>query len=255
MASEVLETTAAPTFIWSKLRLFCYTLLIGVIYVVVSTAALFGDAIYHLLTDPQFAILNWAENVESNPVALSVSSITSGLIGVIVTRWLVGLHEVSPWSFLGVRSCAGKSILLGCVILAALQLATMLLATFLERPDDETWTRVFQNANSFVSYGLLFITMVVAAPVAEELFFRGFLLNGLRSGGKSTGAAVILVSLAFAAIHLHYDLYDMTTLFIMAIILAMVRIRTESIVPCIAMHALWNLVGYILLAWAKAAPI
>ncbi|MDB5341515.1 MAG: hypothetical protein JWN70_7134 [Planctomycetaceae bacterium] len=253
MASEVLETTA-PTFIWSKFRLFCYSFVIGSIHLAVSVAALIADAIYHVLTDHQFTFMSWIEHVESDPVALCVSSIASGVIGVLVIRWLVGRHEASPWRFLGIRSCSGKSILLGCVVMAAMELASLLLASFLERPDEETWIKVFQNANSIVSYGLLFITMVVAAPVGEELFFRGFLLNGLRSGGKSTWFAVTFVSLAFAAVHLHYDLYDMTTLFIMAVVLAMVRIRTESIVPCIAMHALWNLVGFILLAWSKEVP-
>ena len=248
MASEVLETTA-PTFVWSKFRLFCYSFVIGVIYLVANVAALIGDAVYHFLTDHQFAFMSWIEHVESDPVALSVSLIVSGLIGVIATRWLVGLHEGSPWKFLGIRSCSWKSIFLGCVVMAAMELASLLLASFLERPDEETWIKVFQNANSIVAYGLLFVTMVVEAPVGEELFFRGFLLNGLRSGGRSNWFAVIFVSLAFAAVHLHYDLYDMTTLFIMAVVLAMVRIRTESIVPCIAMHAPWTLAGFILLAW------
>ena len=46
-------------------------------------------------------------------------------------------------------------------------------------------------------------------PVFEELFFRGFLLEGFRRTFLGTTGAVVLTSLLWAVIHTQYDLYYM----------------------------------------------
>ena len=251
MTDELTETPV-PAFVWSKTRLLCYFLLLGLTYLVTNVAAVVAVLIYDLLTDPRFVLMAWLERAAINDVLIVTTLIISDVCVLLLMRLLVGLHEVSPWRFLGVRSCSWKSLILGCLAIAACNAVAIVLDVVLERPEDPVWSAIFQNAQNYV---WLFIGMVIAAPVAEELVFRGFLLTGLRSNGMSDWLAVILVSVAFALIHFHYDLYDMTTIFVMGIALAIARIRSQSILPCIAMHGRWNLVAFVLSILSIDVPV
>jgi membrane protease YdiL (CAAX protease family) len=78
---------------------------------------------------------------------------------------------------------------------------------------------------------------VVLAPLFEEILFRGI---GLPLIARKWGvaAAVVLVSLFFAAIHFH--LPSMMPLFVIAVAFSLAYIHTGSIVVPIVMHALFN---------------
>jgi len=80
----------------------------------------------------------------------------------------------------------------------------------------------------------------VAAPVCEELLFRGFIFSSFR---KSFGAprAVILSAVLFALGHLSPT--NMLALFLAGIIFGYLRYRTRSIVPAIGAHCFNNLIG------------
>lgn len=82
----------------------------------------------------------------------------------------------------------------------------------------------------------------------EEIIFRGFLFNGIAV--KSTKRAVIITSLTFAIGHIvnllnGYDLADNLIQVVYAVgcgfMLAIVLVRTESIIPCIVFHMLNNM--------------
>lgn len=78
---------------------------------------------------------------------------------------------------------------------------------------------------------------VVLAPLFEEILFRGI---GLPLIARKWGAAaaVVIVSLFFAAIHFH--LPSMMPLFVIAVAFSLAYIHSGSIVVPIVMHALFN---------------
>jgi membrane protease YdiL (CAAX protease family) len=90
---------------------------------------------------------------------------------------------------------------------------------------------------------LLMLAIVVAAPVFEELFVRGFLLEGLRRGGLGATGAVVVTSAAWAAVHLQYDLFDITTIFVFGLVLGAARLKSGSLWVPIILHLLVNLVA------------
>ena len=78
---------------------------------------------------------------------------------------------------------------------------------------------------------------VVAAPVTEELIFRGCLYGILRkSGGRVT--AIVVSSVLFALIHGH--LPSLPGLVVLAVGLALVYERCGSLWAPISMHAAFN---------------
>ncbi len=103
-----------------------------------------------------------------------------------------------------------------------------------------TWAAIFTA---------LFVCAV--APMAEEFFFRGFLFGVLsripvRLGGRELGPwlAAVLVGLLFGAAHLgSARVQFLFPLAFLGFVLCLVRWRTGSLYPCMALHAINNSVA------------
>jgi membrane protease YdiL (CAAX protease family) len=80
------------------------------------------------------------------------------------------------------------------------------------------------------------ILIVTFVPVVEELMFRGIGLSLLRRYGDK--AAVLVSGLAFAGVHGLLEGLVVFTAFGAG--LAYLRLRTRSVWPCIAVHAIFN---------------
>jgi membrane protease YdiL (CAAX protease family) len=93
------------------------------------------------------------------------------------------------------------------------------------------------------------VGMIVLAPVAEELLFRGVLLNFLRRRIGNVHAAVLVQALAFVAVHsFAYDnslgaRIGVVQTFVDAVLFGYARLHTRSILTPIAMHATGNAVA------------
>jgi membrane protease YdiL (CAAX protease family) len=87
---------------------------------------------------------------------------------------------------------------------------------------------------------LLLSATLVAAPISEELLFRGLLLDYARRW--SVWLAAITTSLAWALLHSQYDIGAIAAVFVMGMALAGARIASGSIGPAMFLHAWWNAV-------------
>jgi len=93
------------------------------------------------------------------------------------------------------------------------------------------------------SLPLLLIGLVVAAPLAEEYFFRGFLFAGFLESRLGPIGAIALTALAWASLHIQYDLYGMATVAALGVLLGLIRWRTGSLWLCALLHGLNNAVA------------
>jgi uncharacterized protein len=90
---------------------------------------------------------------------------------------------------------------------------------------------------------LLWVAVVVAAPLSEELLFRGFLLKGFAASFMGPTAAVLTTSAAWTALHTQYDAYDLTTIFILGLLFGAARLITGSLLVPLTLHAVANLLA------------
>ncbi|MCC9136231.1 CPBP family intramembrane glutamic endopeptidase [Pontibacter silvestris] len=89
---------------------------------------------------------------------------------------------------------------------------------------------------------LVSLTVVVAAPVLEELLLRGLLLRGmLKTSGA--GKAIIWSSIMFAVLHLNF--YQGVGSFVHGLFLGWIFYKTRSLWPCVFFHFTNNLVSTI----------
>lgn len=91
---------------------------------------------------------------------------------------------------------------------------------------------------------LVFIALVIITPLTEEIIFRGFLFRAYRQDfGFWIGT--LLVSLIFAVAHGQLNVG--LDVFALSILLCYVREKTGSLWPAIMLHALKNLVAFVIL--------
>lgn len=88
-----------------------------------------------------------------------------------------------------------------------------------------------------------FITVVILAPVLEEVIFRGIILKGFLKNYNPT-KAIIVSALLFGLFHLNP--WQAIGASFVGVILGWVYYKTKSIVPCIIIHFVNNLLAFIL---------
>jgi uncharacterized protein len=93
-----------------------------------------------------------------------------------------------------------------------------------------------------VALGMFFFTAAIAAPVFEEILFRGFLLPSL-TRYFPVGGAIALSSLIFATAHL--SLSEILPLTVLGALLGFVYTRSRGLLSSIMLHSLWNSVTMI----------
>ena len=76
--------------------------------------------------------------------------------------------------------------------------------------------------------------------MGEEVLFRGFLYLGIASSRWGPRVAILVSSIAWAMVHIQYDLYVMATIFIMGLYLGVVRHRTASLPLTMLLHGIAN---------------
>lgn len=105
------------------------------------------------------------------------------------------------------------------------------------------------NRNDLI---LAFISLVILAPVAEEILMRGFLFSGLRNKIKFLPSALV-VSILFGVLHLQIGtgappLWSAAIdTFILSMFLVYLREKTGSVWAGVIVHALKNLLAFIFL--------
>jgi membrane protease YdiL (CAAX protease family) len=139
---------------------------------------------------------------------------------------------------LGVRRFGGEAI--GWMVLAAivyLAFAAIYVSVF-GAPEQE------DIAESFGTLPLQVLLIAIAAPISEEVCFRGMVFGGLRTRLPALVAALISGAI-FGAMHVVTGLSAVPPLIAFGVIIALLYERTGSIVPGILLHMLNNSVALI----------
>ncbi len=145
--------------------------------------------------------------------------------------WQFGLRGLRPGPFVVSVLVALVSFLL----LSLLYDAVVHVGKQKELPD-----QLGADGGTLALVAAAFLVTVIA-PVAEELFFRGFVFTALRTW-RGTWVAAGLTGLVFGAIHAGSapDVLDLPILAVFGTVLCLLYARTRSLYPCMVLHALNN---------------
>lgn len=105
------------------------------------------------------------------------------------------------------------------------------------------WSKVSQEAQSTLIEGanlwVLFLTVGVLTPIAEELFFRGALMGWMMLRRFPRWAVILLPALLFAIMHLNP--VGMLPIFFLALLLGYLRWASGSLWPSVGLHICNNI--------------
>ncbi len=186
-------------------------------------------------------LLGPARPLPSGLLVLVLAGIELGL-GAVALSFTLGKYRCGP-EYLGLHTGPSpRDLLLGMGVVFAGLVATAVYAqavsvlgwTFLLPP---SLSKLLHLAGTPVAIGLV---ATVLAPLAEEVFFRGFVFGALaRKVGTPAGMA--LSSLLFAVGHMQLGVLVPT--FILGLMLAWLYWRTSSLWTTIFAHFAFNLVA------------
>jgi membrane protease YdiL (CAAX protease family) len=171
-------------------------------------------------------------------------SFYGGVVGAVVG--LVTLHRHAPLGALGWRAASLRWVTAAVPLAVAAYVLVVLvggLQNALVPADHCGQARDVLRAYPG-HHSLAVILVALVAPAAEETFFRGFLFGWLR-GRVPMWSAVAVSALVFALAHLQAVV--LIPLFLLGCLLAVVYERSGSLLPGMAVHALFNVVGITLI--------
>jgi uncharacterized protein len=184
------------------------------------------------------------------PLLLGVISFTSLLIPMLMIVPFVParFREIFALRDFPIRLIPAATLL---VIGAAIAVSDISNLVMMLMPDSEVLADMMMALLGLdASFWQAAVTLVIIAPVAEELFFRGLLMHGFL--GRYRRWTAILLSAFFFAI-IHFMPPQIAATFFIGIYLAWWRARTGSLLFCIYGHALNN--GLVLLIAQLPAEI
>jgi uncharacterized protein len=233
--------------IWKAWPTMGWGAVIFIVYSMAQVLVAFAFAVGMLITRPAIDPFQLLESLSTDGLLLSVAIIISAIVGLGFIYLFIRIRKGPPVAgYLGLRPLAKKAvfILLG-VVIVMLFLSFGLDQAF---PDSQNSMFEINVYKTSVIPALFWVAAVIFAPAFEESFFRGFLFVGLKQSRIGSVGAILLTSLAWAALHIQYDFYGMATVLVLGIVLGIVRLKTGSLWSTLMMHAAWNLASMISVA-------
>lgn len=161
-----------------------------------------------------FLTMVWAEHVGAGPFAASMNSERN-------------------WILLGL--VGGPLVLNSVTFLVDLAMAGAGANWHLQ---DSESAKVYTEAAT-AGWAFMF-SVIIAAPILEEVAYRGIGLGCLLSRGWDPYGSSFIVTLLFTLAHLHLTPAALVPIFVTGLFLAWLRVRSGSLAPCITAHVAAN---------------
>lgn len=178
---------------------------------------------------------------------LSIVAIIPAHILTLGIAWLV-ITNFNKYSFrqtLGWRFNNFRIWYIFVITAAILILAGVLTSIFGEQENE--LLRILKSSRTAV-YLVAFLA-TFTAPLVEEVIYRGLLYSAFqRSFGAVT--AIFLVTFLFALVHVpqyYPDFVSISMICLVSFVLTLIRAQTGNLLPCIALHFVFNGVQSLLL--------
>jgi uncharacterized protein len=235
MSDSELTSTERPRP-WGYIMTFVW-----VILTVVVLSPLVGIAMLFVFRPDAISVGN-LDLLLKDGAAVAISNIPANLAQVVIIALVARRPGWSVAEYLGLVWPSRRDAVTAFLILVPFLLGYDALTYLLGRdivPPFQVDT--YSSARAAGMLPLYWFALVIAAPVAEEIVFRGFLFRGWVRSERTALPVVVLISLLFAAIHMQYDWFGVLQVFFIGLLFGLVRWHSGSTLLTILMHVLANL--------------
>lgn len=181
-----------------------------------------------------------------------ISSASFQGVTFVLLHHFLKLHGMNWSDFFGLRAPRLRRAL-GLAVATAVavvpltiglnKLSGVVITLFNRQPEEQAVIKVLLETVGPGQRVCFAFTAVVLAPVVEEALFRGILYPLIKQAGRPR-LALAVSSLLFAAIH--YNLMTFVPLTFLAMALALLYEKTDTLLAPILTHALFNAVNLVM---------
>lgn len=233
------SATAPITYKWSTLLLVPLWVLGGF-----AISAIMTKLLVELLVMIGVPLVSINQAIFSLVVSVVVYGMTLGVVMGLpylikkqsITLSLLGLTRLPSWKDIGL---APLGFIIYFIATTVVMIAVSKLIPSLNL--DQAQNVGFDKLTEHYQYVLAFLTLVVIAPIAEEVLFRGYLYGKLR-GAAPMWVAILATSLLFGFVHFQWNVG--IDVFILSIVLCSLREVTGSIHAGILLHMMKNGIAF-----------
>lgn len=183
------------------------------------------------------------------------NSAAGALMYILTIAMVIGLpllvkHRKTTKAELGLdRSPEWLDLLLapaGFIVYIALSALLVYLAGFLQFIDlNQVQDTGFNDLFHQFEFGLAFLMLVIIAPLAEEILFRGYLFGKLLKNNIPVWISILITSILFALVHAAWNVG--IDVFALSVVLCLLRVVSKSLWPSILLHMMKNFVAFYIL--------
>jgi membrane protease YdiL (CAAX protease family) len=178
--------------------------------------------------------------------AAGIAALTAPLVMLAIA---VKIRKFSLRDYFALTGFAGRDLVLGIACLIGLIVVFSGVQWLFEIDGGSKYVEAtYRAAKAAGVLPLLWLSVVVVAPVAEELFFRGFLHRGWAPSWLGVAGTIVVTSALWAALHQQYNATGILLIFLMGLIFGWMRQRSGSTVLPIVLHMFNNLLATVLVA-------
>jgi len=191
------------------------------------------------------ALISYAANLATegdvpDDVLYRWSSAIGGVVQytILLVLALVLARGLAP-EVLGLRRPASWRRALGLTLVGLVSVFVIgaILNVFLKAGEEQGLVPDRWDSSRAAPFVANFVVVAGVAPVVEELVYRGLGFAAVRGAFSST-VAVVVTALAFGLAHGLFVALPILTIF--GLVLALLRLRTQSLYPCIILHGMFN---------------
>jgi CAAX protease family protein len=194
-----------------------------------------------------FAVLSTLKTIDPGRVdtdgtAVAIYTLISNPIEIVTLVLAIQLLGSNAREYLGIDIPHWRDVAIAVAGLAA-TIAAADAVTFALGKDmvPAFQIELHRTARAQGSLPWLWLAIIVAAPVGEELLFRGFLFRGFVHEPRDGVPGILIISLIWSMLHVQYDWFGTSQVFVIGLLFGFVRWRTGSTTLAILMHVLLNL--------------
>jgi uncharacterized protein len=171
---------------------------------------------------------------------LAVATVAGAVVALVVVKFLIPVRQgATLGEYLALKPVRWKTAFLWIGGTLAFLASYDLISRALDRPATPDF--MIQVYTSSTLLPLLWIAVALAAPLWEEIVFRGFAFPGLRNSRFGLMAAILVPNFLWASLHiLQYDAFDMAYVFLLGVLFGFARERTGSVMMPVILHVLTN---------------
>jgi len=233
------EIKARPWGFWATLG---FSAIIFGLFCALQVLTVIAFVSFAKAEHPELDLEVYAKSLPSNGFCIGIMVVVSGLICTPLTLWFTKLRKnISVKNYIGFREPLKREWVKWFLILAAFLFLSDAVGYLLHQPIAPPFmVDAYKTASSLA---VLLFAIIIVSPIFEEIFFRGFLFQGIRYSRLGPIGAIGMTSFFWAVIHLQYGIYGIATVFALGLLFGIARLKTDSIHLLMVMHSMVGLVA------------